>query len=132
MTSETTSNWYDKVAENLAARHVKHTNYGPQINPNSFRQHMVVLQFKSTGKWVEMLSRAARQRNVNRSAYSRRAVSILVAHDLGIPLQEVLQETPMLGTYGVVQNKPAARDDGKGIENWCPHPGCDGEHLRLP
>jgi hypothetical protein len=89
------------------------------------------LHFHSSVEFIRLLVKAAQLRDVNKSSYSRRAIALLIAHDLGMPIHEVLYETPCIGRWGKIQNSPGERDLGEDIENWCPHPGCDGEHLRL-
>jgi hypothetical protein len=83
-----------------------------------------------TVEFTGMLDAAAKARDVNRSTYYRRALAVMLAYDLSLPIREVLWWSPAQGRYGRVQTRRGQRDDGDGIEGWCPHPGCDGAHLR--
>jgi hypothetical protein len=130
-TSETTTDWYANVQEALASRRHKKTERGPAVHPGAFRHKMNPLAFNTSNEYMVLLDSAARLRDINRASYVRRALSLLVAHDLGMPIHQVLWETPCIGRWGKVQNRPGERDAGEGIENWCPHPDCDGDHLRL-
>lgn len=79
--------------------------------------------------FIRLLDRAARKRDVNRSSYIRRALAVMIAHDLRLPIREVLYHSPAIGRYGQVQTNRGKRDRAQDIEDWCPHPGCDGKHL---
>lgn len=131
MTSETTTDWYRGVKEKLEERRTKTARKGPAVHPKAFRHSLTPLHFATSSEFMVLIDQAARRRNVNRSSYVRRAVAMLIARDLVLPVHRVLWETPCIGEWGKIQNAPGERDAGEGIENWCPHPGCRGEHLRL-
>lgn len=95
-----------------------------------------VVQLIATTEFAAILNAAADKRGLNRSSWARRVLSVAAAAELGIPVTEVLQHTPtptpprgkgisQIGRAGTML--PA--DDGAGIEKWCFHPGCDGDHL---
>lgn len=127
-----TPDWYGSVKAALEQRRVKTGRTGPAVHPGAFRHAMHPLNFATSSEFMVLLDRAAREvRDVNRSSYVRRAVAMLVAHDLGMPVHQVLWETPCVGRWGKIQNSPGERDAGEGIEAWCPHPGCSGGHLRI-
>lgn len=79
--------------------------------------------------FIRLLDKACRVRDVNRSSYMRRAIALQIAHDLKMPVLDVLRHSPAQGQYGRHQTERGRRDRGQGIEDWCPHPGCDGKHL---
>lgn len=82
------------------------------------------------------LDAAALTRGVTRSSYVRRALSVAMAHDLGLSVGTFLRHTisPDARWDSQRRRRPdgrfiSRRDDGAGIQQWCPHPGCDGSHL---
>jgi hypothetical protein len=77
-----------------------------------------------------LIEQACQQRDVNRSTYMRRAIALTLAHDLNLPIHDVLSNSPAPGPYRSKQFNRGQSDDGADIESWCPHPGCQGEHLR--
>ena len=84
-----------------------------------------------------LLNRAAQKRHMNRSAYTRRALAIHLAHDLDVPLGSVLAVCPLpvswAGRAMFANHQGTVEmivDNGADIETWCPHPGCDGIHFR--
>lgn len=132
MLQETTTDWRSSL---LAAREKRKENASKRSaanHPGAFRTALAPLHFHSSISFIALVDRAAKRRDVNRSTFVRRAVSLLVAYDLGMPIHQVLYETPCPGRWGRIQNSPGERDLGEDIEMWCPHPGCDGAHLRLP
>lgn len=83
-----------------------------------------------------LLSKAAQKREMNRSAYTRRALALCLAHDLGVPVSSVLALCPMpvswAGRQMFANHQGTVHpwtDDGTGIQTWCPHPDCDGGHF---
>jgi hypothetical protein len=79
--------------------------------------------------FIRLLDRAAKVKDVNRSSYIRRSIAVMIAHDLGLTIQEVLIHSPAIGRYGQHQTNRGRRDRSQDIEHWCPHPGCDGKHF---
>lgn len=79
--------------------------------------------------FVHLIDLAAKKRDVNRSSYMRRAIALLLAHDLGLPIKDVLWRSPAIGRYGKHQTNKGKRDRAEDIRGWCPHPGCTGKHL---
>jgi len=82
------------------------------------------------------LDAAALTRGVTRSSYVRRALSVAMAHDLGLPVGRFLRHTISPDARWDSERQRgqdgryiSRRDDGTGIQDWCPHPGCDGSHL---
>lgn len=82
------------------------------------------------------LDAAALTRGVTRSSYVRRALSVAMAHDLGLSVGTFLRHTISPNARWDSERKRgidgrfiSRRDDGAGIQQWCPHPGCDGSHL---
>jgi len=126
------SDWIANVEAALAARYAKKGRKGPAVHPGAFRRHLSPLSFAVSSEFMRLLDGAAVARDVNRASFARRAIALQVAHVLGMPIHQVLYETPCPGRWGRIQNAPGERDLGEGIENWCPHPGCTGDHLRLP
>lgn len=129
--AETTPDWRSRVIDTLAQRRVKTARKGPAIHEGAFHRSLHPVNFNASMEFMHLFHQAAKLRNVNLSSYGRRAISLLIAHDLGLPIHQVLWETPCIGRYGRVQNSPGERDAGEGIEAWCPHPDCDGAHLSL-
>lgn len=87
-----------------------------------------------------LLNHAAGKRRMNRSAYTRRALAIHIAHDLDLPVWSVLDLCPMpvswAGRQMFANNQGVIAapmtDGGEDLPTWCPHPGCDGKHYELP
>lgn len=101
--------------------------FGPAMKP---------LQFAATTGFMVFVNGAAEKVGVNRSTYIRRALAVHTAHVLGIPVRLILMESPEVRAFGA-QTSPQRQalglhDNGEGIEDWCPHPGCDGTHLSVP
>lgn len=127
-TSEAEMDWRDRVLADYRAKRQRrdrgNTVFARALNP---------IQMTGTRVFVSFVDRAARKRNVNRSTYMRRAIALMTAADLGIDVRIILNESPRPGPWGVNAMRTrdgGARDEGLGIEDWCGHPGCDGEHLR--
>ena len=123
--------WKDNVARlydesrHTATRRPGKTVFGRELRP---------LQLTATRLFVRYVDKAAAKRGVNRSTYIRRICAIAAAADLGIPVRVILHESPRPDGFKAERLRTGAlagaRDDGTGIEDWCPHPGCDGAHLR--
>jgi hypothetical protein len=123
--------WQEDIVAKVAAKPRNHestrTPFGPALKP---------LQFAATVAFMRYINGAAHQMGVNRSTYVRRALSVHAAHVLRMDVRLILFETPTPLNEGVQhlphEKRKGLRDLGEGIEAWCPHPGCDGDHLRVP
>lgn len=83
-----------------------------------------------------LLARAcAEARGISFSTYIRRPLAVQVAKDSDYTLQQVLTWLPQVKRYadrgGARGMNNSDHDNGEGIEGFCPHPGCDGQHLAL-
>lgn len=124
----TMSDWQDVVMAQLGQRHQKKAR-GPAPYPGSFRRDLIPLHFHCAREFIGFIDKAARKRDVNRSSYVRRAIAVAIAHDLGMNIRDLLYHSPAIGAFGKHQYYRGHRDTAEGIEQWCPHPGCEGEHL---
>jgi hypothetical protein len=122
-----TEGWRAEVVRHYEERHAASgrakTVFGRTLRP---------LQLTATLAYVAFIDRAAQGRNVNRSTYIRRALAVAAGADLGVPVKVILWESPKPGGFrnDKMRTKDGGeRDTGEGIEDWCPHPGCDGAHL---
>lgn len=123
--------WQDKVVDKVARKPRHHesmnTPFGPALKP---------LQFAATVKFMRFINDSAQVVGVNRSTYVRRVLAVHASSVLKVPVRMILWESPKPRRWGE-HYQPSAqaagqRDDGEGIESWCPHPGCDGTHLSVP
>lgn len=108
--------WVDKVLSDVRAKHPHGETLGP-------------LQFKVPIDFVRAIDAAAHKRSLSRTGYVRRALAVMVAADLSMEVRDLLRILPNPLTRGAAPRTPRTADDGEGIEDWCPHPGCDGRHL---
>lgn len=125
MTTTTDDAWKGRI---LAKYRAKRRAIGRGDNTAFGKAHRP-LQLQTTVEFVSLCDEAARRMNVNRSTFYRRAIAVVASRILDIDPRVLLWETPAPGPYGVNVMRTSARDEGAGIEAWCPHPGCDGEHL---
>jgi hypothetical protein len=88
------------------------------------------LQVKVSLPFLGLMDEAAQRLNVNRSTLIRRAVAVQIAAVLGRDIAGVLRYCPNPKPWGFNGWPGEEMDDGTGIEHFCPHPGCDGSHLR--
>jgi hypothetical protein len=98
-----------------------------------FRRDLHPLQFSCTKEYAAFLQAAAQQVNVNRSTFVRRALAVGMASVLKVDVRDILYHSPKPRPFGPIRQVglgAGEHDMGDGIESWCPHPGCDGEHLR--
>lgn len=121
-------NWRRNIAEAMAVRR-KTGKRGRKLDEGAFKRNLSPLRFHADVDFIQMFDAAARTLNVNRSTYVRRAIAVQVSRHLGIPVSLVLWHSPCSGEYGKGQDYPGERDLGEGIQNFCPHPGCDGRHF---
>ncbi len=117
MTDYTDREWAKNITEILKQ---KRRHKGDYLGP---------LQLRVSLPWLKIADMAADRRGLNRTSYVRRALSVHMAGDLGLPVHPILALlTPPRGRNDSTR-KEKTFDDGTGIEDWCPHPGCDGAHL---
>jgi hypothetical protein len=88
------------------------------------------LQVKVSLPFLRYLDRAAQTMGVNRSTFIRRACAVQIAHVLHRPVREITAQCPSPKPWGFDKFPGKDIDHGADIEQWCPHPGCDGSHLR--
>lgn len=93
-----------------------------------------ILRTNADPEWVDLAHRAAAMHGISLSSYVRRIVSVQMAVDLEANVYDILGMCPpvAIAKYLGYPNRNVVRgqrDDGEGIEKWCPHPECDGEHL---
>lgn len=88
------------------------------------------LQVKVSLPFLSMLDNAARTMGVNRSTFIRRACAVQMAAVLHKPVRSILAYSPSAKPWGFDKFPGKDVDLGMDIEHWCPHPGCDGSHLR--
>jgi hypothetical protein len=121
--------WQDKVLADVRAK-----DHGTESMRTAFGRALKPMHLACTVGFVVYVNRAAAAMGVNRSTFVRRAVAVHAAHALGIDVRTILWESPRARAWGEHtlprEQSRGLRDDGTGIENWCPHPGCDGSHLR--
>jgi hypothetical protein len=120
--------WKKTVVANYEKRHQANSKRAKTVFGRTLRP----LQLTATLEFVAFVDRAAQRRDVNRSTYVRRTLAVAVARDLGVPVRVVLWESPKPGGFRnekIRVRDGGERDEGQGIEDWCPHPGCDGAHL---
>ena len=121
--------WQDKVLADVRAAGTAHKRTG-----TVFGRDLKPLQFACTLQFLHYVMAAAEAMAANRSTYVRRVLAVHAAHVLGVPVRTILWESPDPKVWGyhpvAPQLRTKERDDGEGIEGWCPHPGCTGEHLK--
>lgn len=127
----TDPNWRQNLAKAIEERRLGQHNKGPAKHPGAFNRIGHILNLTCDWDFVALMDAAAKVTGYNRSTFMRRAIAIQVAHVLKMPVHQVLWHSPAPGPYGGRQFYAGKRDHGEDIENWCPHPGCEGEHLRL-
>jgi hypothetical protein len=69
----------------------------------------------------QMLDEACYRRNISLTGYGRRATGAFIAHDLGLPIEDVLYHTARPAGYTEHSGRrPAQRshDDGRGMGLW--------------
>jgi hypothetical protein len=100
--------------------------YARKGNPN-----LGPLQVEVRLQFVKILDEAARRQNVTRATFIRRSCAIQMARVLGLDVRTLLLMCPSVRPWRDRSGpRPIdAHDLGEGIEQWCPHPECDGSHL---
>lgn len=113
--------WRENVIEAVRANAIYKTE---------FTRDLIPFHMRCSHEFVGLLDSAARVLDYNRSTFARRAIAVQVAKVLGVPVSQVLHHSPAPGPFGTaIQSIRGGRDLGLGIEDFCPHPGCDGKHL---
>lgn len=125
-------NWREDLVASIEAK--RKTSGNPRANPDSPAMSGV-LRIVSRYAWADLVHEAAARHGISMSSYARRALSVHVAADMDLLVRDVLALCPSLTPPKYAQRATGMRrggtvDDGEGIEKWCPHPGCDGAHLR--
>lgn len=117
--------WQDVLLEKHAERERKKGRVTSGVLPR--------MQFNAMPAFTRAVDAAARTRNYDRSTYIRRVLALHVARDLGFPLKVLLAACPVPKiprVTGYAMENSNGHDEGEGIDKLCPHPGCDGQHLR--
>lgn len=73
--------------------------------------------FDAMPAYWDLLRQAVKKRGITRVSYLRRAVAAFIAHDLDLPLEQVLTHTPQVIPPRVVPTDPT-HDDGTGYGLW--------------
>lgn len=111
-TDPSTPGWQKRALERVIARQRKSQRHTERRNGMSL--------YFDDGFRV-LLDAAAERRGMSLAGYCRRAVGAMIAHDLGLPVAEVLQHTSVPVEYraeaGAGRMKKT-RDDGKGFGPW--------------
>lgn len=124
------SDWKATVLANLATSRAeqgkaRQGRWGRYRNP---------VQLASSLEYLAMIDEAAKALNLNRAAFIRRSAAVVAAKVLDQPVSIFLAETPYAfppGMQGVLGGGRAPdHDTGEGIEQFCTHGDCDGQHLR--
>jgi hypothetical protein len=119
------SDWQARLLDRVAAQGKDHSSQA------EFR-------LRARPRYFELIDCAALARGVSRSVYMRRMIALGLANDLNLDVREVLHLTAHW--RNALHDKTdaprddrgvllATSDDGFGITDWCPHPGCNGAHL---
>lgn len=78
-----------------------------------------------------LLRQVCIRRGINRTGYVRRVLAVHIAAELDMDVADVLRDTPLPVGYGERRFwHREKREDLAGIQTYCPHPGCDGTHIR--
>lgn len=128
------TDWKQIAVANVAKNHTPRstTNKGKRGSHfvSSFPGRGVRMHIEVHVALLQWIEQACQRLNVNRSTFIRRSIAVQVASVLGIPIAEVIHNLQSPSIYhGPVQKDRGGRDDGEGIEAFCPHPGCSGQHL---
>lgn len=126
------TDWQERVMSGIAENQhptTTRSSYGGACFESEFKGSLSPTRVHLDLAFVGLIDRAARTRDVNRSSYMRRAIAMMIAHDLGMDIRDVLWHSPAIGRHGKHQTNRGKRDRGEGIESWCAHPGCEGKHL---
>lgn len=129
-----------KSKDRVEAWHANVMDAVQKRNQHNTRGGQTIFQVRVWWPFLRHLDAAALVKGVNRSTYIRRALVVAMAHDLAMDPRLIAFHTiaPDASMWKD-PNRPkdsrggkfiVSRDDGSGIETWCPHPGCDGSHLR--
>lgn len=135
-TNKENPNWRKDVMAKIAANRESILEKRGIKNPSeALTTTRTQITFVCKREWLDIIHEAALSRGIATSSYARRLLSIAAAKDLGINLRDLLALTPELTptqwSPGGGLRKSGTRDNGEGIEDWCPHPGCDGSHFTV-
>lgn len=93
---------------------------------------MATVSFRASTQFDRLIRTAAMSRGLTKASYIRRALAVAVAADLKRSVVSVLILGPRPTKPGEHSSMRVDLDDGEGISQWCPHPGCNGAHLGGP
>lgn len=128
-TNQENPNWAADLLASIEAKRKASTKLAKSPNRTTG-----LLRVVSRHEWIDKVHRAAALHGISASSYVRRALSLHLAVDLDEDVRDILWLCPELNPPKYAQigsvRKGNTHDDGAGIERWCPHPGCDGAHLR--
>jgi len=112
ITDPSVPGWQDRVMAALAEREANGRT-------RTARQRRGHVQINCDEGYAILLNKAAQVRGVAQTTYARRAIAAFVAHDLGIPIGEVLAFVSAPVPYGG-HASPGERtaDDGAGYGSW--------------
>lgn len=120
-----TDDWQTELLRRVAER--------PRDRSRVSRRYGAVLNL-GAALWAA-LDAACEQVDLNRSAYVRNALAVQIAHHRNLKAADLMATTPMSTGWeryawraSGVDNWP--KDDGGHLHLFCPHPGCDGAHLK--
>lgn len=83
------------------------------------RKHGLYLFFDDEFK--VLLDAAAEMRDMSLTGYARRAVAAFIAHDLGIPFEDVAKHAAQPNNYGSTNRRgpiKTTHDNGRGHGDW--------------
>lgn len=107
------SDWRQRLVKNMIERDAKRREKRGWMQ----RLHLFI-----SPAMADLVDKAAKRRNMTKGSYIRRALAVVVGHDLGIPWREVNADNPVVLEYGKHghSSKGAAkkRDDGEGFGDW--------------
>lgn len=100
-------NWRQNALARVAARQAKSRS-------SMDRRNGIYLFFDDPFR--VMLDEAAHRRDISLTGYGRRAVGSFIAHDLGLPLEEVLRHTAVPARYGTGTGGSSVRTSDTGAD----------------
>lgn len=82
-------------------------------------ERMKMFSFRATGKFIVLLSKAARRRGMSNSAYVRRAVCAFISADMQMPFEDVCALVPAVERAGLTKDGLVwPQDSGEGYGKW--------------
>ena len=119
----TTEDWQAELLRRVTER--------PRDRSRVSRKYGAVLNL-SPELW-RALDAACETVDLNRSAYTRNALAVQIAHHQNLDAKELMATTPMSTGWDRYHWTTSAahrwpKDQGQHLHLFCPHPGCDGSH----